>query len=99
MIKVDGNWTLEHRHVMEKELGRTLEPHERVHHKNGVRDDNRPENLELWTVMKKDPPGQRQLDVAKNLIVGLPIDDKRQLITWLLEVENKLIREVLIIGE
>ena len=63
LLKKDRKWIMEHRAIMEQTLGRKLHPYERVHHKNGVRDDNRPENLELWTVKKKDPPGVRVSDI------------------------------------
>lgn len=68
-----GKRKLVHRHLMEESLGRPLEKHETVHHKNGSRADNRLKkghelggcpssccNLELWSSFQ--PRGQRVTD-------------------------------------
>lgn len=55
-----GGWGLEHRMVMADTLGRALYADESVHHRNGDREDNRRENLELWS--RWQPVGQRVED-------------------------------------
>ena len=60
--RASKGYVFEHILVAEAILGRPLTDAENVHHRNGVKSDNRPENLEIWT--RPHPAGARAADLV-----------------------------------
>lgn len=70
MLKLPtGHVVVEHRYAMEQKLGRQLTKGETVHHKDGDRTNNSPENLELWW---SQPYGQRVEDLLRYVVQTHP---------------------------
>ena len=71
-LKGASRYTAEHTIVAEKKYGRVIEKDELVHHLNGIRNDNRSENLviikrkghETWTYIQELQKKIRELEVV-----------------------------------
>jgi len=83
----------EHRLIMAKHLHRCLLPWEVVHHKNGVKNDNRLENLELLATSKSHLPSVNIQATIQRLQRTVEEQEKR---ITLLEAENVALRKALV---
>ena len=71
-----NGYALEHRLVIEEKLGRHLSKEEVAHHINGVRDDNRPENLSLFPSHREHIAHHRTAESEKNVNMVVAIREE-----------------------
>lgn len=65
LILVNNKYVLEHRFIVENNIGRKLEKYEHVHHKNEIKNDNRIENLEILTISEHSKYHKKEKDLTK----------------------------------
>lgn len=68
LIKTNGRFIREHRLIIEQYLGRKLKSSEEVHHINGVKDDNRIENLIVMNKYNHAKEGKNYIEILQQKI-------------------------------
>lgn len=79
-VLIDGVHTRvkQHRYIAEKMIGRSLLPHEDVHHRNGIKTDNRPENLEVLTHSEHSIETNKQRVYRKGYTLNLSFEERQR---------------------